>query len=184
MNETRQITKRDVKLMQALQIYSGVFPTDMVHFQLNFAAKKETNRHVLTQVIGSIIKLIRLAKMKLTGSDPILLLIMIDIKSENPLPLESNMFLIGNNTLDYVPYLATDFYKYCQKIEAEGNLSGIVLERKRDIWEIFSQNQSTDFNKEDFSRDIKIITPFRALILGEDFLKIHFNFHINHGFKG
>lgn len=64
MNNERILKKRDVKLMQALQIYSGVFPTDMVHFQLNLEGKKENNRFVLTPVIQTIIKLIRVANNK------------------------------------------------------------------------------------------------------------------------
>lgn len=185
MNETRQITKRDVKLMQALQIYSGVFPTDMVHFQLNFAAKKETNRHVLTQVIGSIIKLIRMAKLRLPETDPMLLLIMIDLKPEYEQPIETNIYLFGTKTMDYVPFLLQDFFDYCRKIDIKGDISGMLLESKKEIWNIFSKNEiQKDFNIDELARDIKIITPYRALLIGEDFLDVHFKFHLNHGFKG
>jgi len=184
MNNERILKKRDVKLMQALQIYSGVFPTDMVHFQLNLEGKKENNRFVLTPVIQTIIKLIRVANNKFKKSEPMLLLIMIDVKGNKEKPIEINMFLFGKGTMDYVPFLSGLFNDLCVKANADGEIYGVLLETKDEIWEVFSSSEPFDHTIPNLARDMKIITPYRALILAEDFLKIQFNFHINHGFKG
>ncbi len=184
MNNERIIKKRDVKLMQALQIYSGVFPTDMVHFRLNLEGIKENNRFVLTPVIQTVIKLIRIANNKFKKSEPMLLLIMIDVKADKEKQIEINLFLFGTGTMDYVPFLSGLFNDLCVKANADGEIYGVLLQTKDEIWEVFSASEPFDHTIPNLARDMKIITPYRALILGEDFLKIHFNFHINHGFKG